>query len=156
MTNLLLFCPRHGMVMVFLIPQRSTKRYAFISFFLFITTQSIICALSPFSFVVSQDKVVSWHATPFEERLLKVLSSEKPSLERYLPVLMFVPIQFPVIHACILESSLQAKLSIFISTKLRSCFAGKLVESLSTLRKTASRDPCKATGFMLQVLSNPI
>ncbi|GJN19081.1 hypothetical protein PR202_gb06318 [Eleusine coracana subsp. coracana] len=29
-----------------------------------------------------EDKVVSWHATPFEERLLKVLSSEKPGLER--------------------------------------------------------------------------
>ncbi|TVU32736.1 hypothetical protein EJB05_24492 [Eragrostis curvula] len=29
-----------------------------------------------------EDQVVSWHATPFEERLLKVLSSEKPSLER--------------------------------------------------------------------------
>jgi hypothetical protein len=29
---------------------------------------------------------VSWHATPFEERLLKVLSSEKPCLERYLAI----------------------------------------------------------------------
>ncbi|KAL6629904.1 hypothetical protein ACP70R_029669 [Stipagrostis hirtigluma subsp. patula] len=29
-----------------------------------------------------EDQVVSWHATPFEERLLKVLSDEKPRLQR--------------------------------------------------------------------------
>jgi hypothetical protein len=98
------------------IPNTTTKYkevcFHLILIFLFITTQSIICAFSPFSFVVSQDKVVSWHATPFEERLLKVLSSEKPSLERYFAVLLrFVQIQFPVIHVCILESSLRPELS---------------------------------------------
>jgi hypothetical protein len=30
-----------------------------------------------------QDQKVSWHATPFEERLLKVLSDEKPRHERF-------------------------------------------------------------------------
>lgn len=32
---------------------------------------------------VAQDQKVSWHATPFEERLLKVLSDEKPRHERF-------------------------------------------------------------------------
>ena len=37
-----------------------------------------------------QDQKVSWHATPFEERLLRVLSDEEPLHERYVAVLFFL------------------------------------------------------------------
>ena len=44
---------------------------------------------------------MNWHATPFEERLMKVLSDEKPKHERYVSCIFFAANAFTICTAAI-------------------------------------------------------
>lgn len=57
-------------------------------------------------FPCCQDQKVSWHATPFEERLMKVLSDEKPLHERsvcYNPAYIYLSVQSAVRGVAVLS-----------------------------------------------------